>query len=180
MENTKEPKSKQGRRPFVDESTYSQRRINRFFENEFYDPSQIKSSFPEPGMVMKAKPAHANPDEPGEDDWEVKTTSKGFVYFKPKGNNNCQWEFPRVYNYKTKKYKSIYMKDWVRLRNPQTGAVMWKNSETGFTQTVDPKSVTYVFEAAMNNNIAFIEFYFRYGGNINLVDQKKRTPLHHA
>lgn len=54
------------------------------------------------------------------------------------------------------------------------------NSETGIMQTMNPKTQTYIFEAAMVGNIAFLELYFEHGGNINLFDNKKRTPLHHA
>lgn len=70
-----------------------------------------------------------------EEDWEVKTTSKGFIYFKLKGTDDCQWEFPRVYDYKTRKYKSVFLRHWVKMRNPKTGAAFWRNQNTGITQT---------------------------------------------
>ena len=113
-------------RKFVDESTYSQRRINRFFENEFYDPTQVKSNYPETGVVSKVKPTNVDVNDPDEDDWEVKTTSKGFIYFKLRGTNKCQWEFPRIYDFKTKKYKSVFLKHWIKLRNAQSGIAFWK------------------------------------------------------
>ena len=46
------------------------------------------------------------------------------------------------------------------------------NSENGIMQTINPKTQTYIFEAAMVNNIAFLELYFKHGGNINLFDNK--------
>lgn len=115
-----------------------------------------------------------------EEEWDVKTTSKGFIYFKMKGTNDCQWEFPRVYDPQAKKYRPVYNKHWKKVKNSKTGAKFWRNTETGITQTCDPCGETYIFESAMVNNIAFLELYFKYGGDINLFDMKRRTPLHHA
>lgn len=54
------------------------------------------------------------------------------------------------------------------------------NVQTGMVQATNPRSQTYIFESAIENNIAFLEIYFKAGGNINLFDNKRRTPLHHA
>jgi len=66
------------------------------------------------------------------------------------------------------------------MRNHKTGTAFWKNTQTDITQTINPRSETYVFESAMVNNVAFLELYYKHGGDINLFDNKKRTPLHHA
>lgn len=146
----------------------------------FYNPKEQRKSILKPGGYKDIKPVQIDLTTQDEDDWEVKTTSKGFLYFKLKGTNDCQWEFPRIYDYKTRKYKSVFLRNWVKIRNPKTGAVFWKNINTGMTQTINPKSQTYIFESAMVNNIAFLELYYKYGGDINLFDTKRRTPLHHA
>jgi len=110
----------------------------------------------------------------------VKTTSKGFIYFKQKGSKDCQWQFPRVYDGKSRKYQPLFNRHWKKIKNSKTGAKFWKNLETEITQTVDPNTETYIFESAMVNNLAFLELYYNHGGDINLFDKKRRTPLHHA
>jgi hypothetical protein len=143
-----------------------------------FDPSKRNEN--KLGAMNNINQLRIDLEDQDEEDWEVKTTSKGFLYFKLKDTNDCQWEFPRVYDHKTGKYKSVFLQDWVKIRNSKTGAAFWKNSKTGLTQTVNPRSETYIFESAMLNNIAFLELYYQYGGDINLFDNKKRTPLHHA
>ncbi|CAI2372915.1 unnamed protein product [Moneuplotes crassus] len=112
--------------------------------------------------------------------WDVKTTSKGCIYYQQKGHSKCQWEIPRVYDATSRKYKPIFNKHWKKGKDPHTGKKLWRNINTDVTQTVDPFGKTYIFEAAVKGNLAFLELYCQYGGNINLFDKQKRTPLHHA
>ena len=74
----------------------------------------------------------------------------------------------------------MFLRNWVKIRNTKTGANFWKNQLTGITQKTDPRSQTYIFESAIENNMAFLELYYKAGGDIDIVDTKKRTPLHHA
>ena len=50
--------------------------------------------------------------------------------------------------------------------------------DSGLTQQVNPRAETCLMEAAIVGNIAFLELYFRSGGNLNLKDPSSRTALH--
>ena len=45
---------------------------------------------------------------------------------------------------------------------------------------MSPTKVTYLLEAAMENNIAFLELYAMNGGNLNVKDSSNKTALHHS
>ena len=44
-------------------------------------------------------------------------------------------------------------------------------------QYVKPTSTIYVLEAAFINNIAFIEFYLKYNGDINVLDKENKNGI---
>ncbi|CAI2387733.1 unnamed protein product [Moneuplotes crassus] len=173
--------------PTLEESSYNQHEIPRlnFKEQPQWDQperpsSQLKRSHKIEDDIKNDNAPRIQNLSKHQKNWEVKATSKGFIYFKQKDNPECQWDVPRAYDPFSKKYKPIFNYQWQKIKNSQTGAKFWKNLETEMTQSCNPFKKTYIFEAAMDNNLAFLELYCCYGGDINLTDNKKRTPLHHA
>jgi len=122
-------------------------------------------------------------------DYKVATTDKGFLSFYSLSENKSQWEFPYIslpnshqkisilYFLLLKAIYSTYQ--WERLTNHKN-IPCWKHKETGLIQFVDPSSKTYLIEAAILGNIAFLLLYLKSGGIIELTDQKGLSPLHYA
>jgi ankyrin repeat protein len=52
--------------------------------------------------------------------------------------------------------------------------------DTKLTQSVKPHAETYLLQAAMQGNIAFLEIYIRCKGSLIIEDQRGRNALHHA
>lgn len=123
--------------PTVEESSYNKHEIPRLnFKDQPERPSSqqkrshnIEDDTPNDyaSQILKL-PTHQK-------NWEVKTTSKGFIYFKQKDKPECQWDVPRAYDPFSKKYKPIFNYQWQKIKNSQTGAKFWKNLETEMTQS---------------------------------------------
>lgn len=62
----------------------------------------------------------------------------------------------------------VFMKNWFKIRDKETKLIYWKNMDTGLTQQVNPRSETCLMEASILGNIAFLDLYYRSGGNINI------------
>jgi len=45
---------------------------------------------------------------------------------------------------------------------------------------VNPRAETCLMEAAILGNVAFLDLYYRSGGDINIKDPSDRTALHQA
>ena len=76
------------------------------------------------------------------------------------------------YDPELNKFRPAFNFHWKKIKNSKTGVRFWKNIKTEITQTVDPFSVTTIFESAILNNIAFLELFYQNNGNINLFDSK--------
>lgn len=44
-------------------------------------------------------------EDKNEEEWVVKATKEGFLYFHIPGTKTFQWNFPRYYDYKSRKTK---------------------------------------------------------------------------
>jgi ankyrin repeat protein len=87
------------------------------------------------------------------------------------------------------KIKLFSVDDWVK-RFDNRGKKYWQKIDTNLIQYVKPDTETYLIQAAILGNIAFIELYIKSKGYIGIVDPQKRTgnyfanliilALHHA
>ena len=111
--------------------------------------------------------------------WLPVISKEGIMFFFDKSTGSCQWTYPKEYNSKTKKYENIYFKDWIKLKD-NNNKNYWKNSKNGIIQYIKPSSTTFILEASLLDNFAFIELYFEYNGDINFKDNQERNSLHYA
>ena len=111
--------------------------------------------------------------------WLPIISKEGIMFFFDKSSGSCQWVYPKEYNIKTQKYENIFFKDWVKQKDNKN-KYYWKNSKNGIIQYIKPSSTTFILEAALLDNFAFIELYFEYNGDINFNDNQQRNALHYA
>jgi len=111
--------------------------------------------------------------------WLPVISKEGIMFFFDKSTGSCQWTYPKEYDSKTKKYENIFFKDWIKLKD-NNNKNYWKNSKNGIIQYIKPSSTTFILEAALLDNFAFIELYFEYNGDINFKDNEERNSLHYA
>ena len=111
--------------------------------------------------------------------WLPIISKEGIMFFFDKSSGSCQWVYPKEYNIKTQKYENIFFKDWVKQKDNKN-KYYWKNSKNGIIQYIKPSSTTFILEAALLDNFAFIELYFEYNGDINFNDNEQRNALHYA
>lgn len=57
---------------------------------------------------------------------------------------------------------------------------MYKNIKNGIIQNVKPTTKTWLIEAAFMGNIAFIQLYIEYNGDLNILDNNGKNALHLA
>ncbi len=69
--------------------------------------------------------------------------------------------------------------DWEEIKGPQ-GETIWQHHKTKLVQSVKPHSETYLMEAAIRGNIAFLVLYLKFGGSVSLRDSKDLTAMHYA
>ena len=62
----------------------------------------------------------------------------------------------------------------------KAGKKFYQDTESGQTQQVKPDSETYLIQAAMLGNIAFLELYMKARGSLTIKDQRGRNALHHS
>ena len=67
----------------------------------------------------------------------------------------------------------ISFSNWRKIE--KDNKIIWQNKKTKMIQYVKPTSTIFVLEAAFINNIAFIEFYLKFSGDINVLDKENRN-----
>lgn len=112
--------------------------------------------------------------------WLPIVSKKGMLFFYDKSTGNVQYTYPKEYDNKTRKYVGVFFKLWKKAPIPNQNSYCWKNSQTKVVQYVKPSSTTYIFEACLLDNFAFIELYIEYNGNINISDTNQRNCIHYA
>ena len=99
------------------------------------------------------------------------------MYFFIPGTNTFQWQFPNYFDTKSGRKKICFLEDW-STRQDNTGKTFYLNKKTGQSQEVKPDSETYILQAAMLGNIAFVELYISMRGDLTIEDQRGRNALH--
>jgi hypothetical protein len=65
-------------------------------------------------------------------------------------------------------------KHWKKFKDV-FGRIYWKNVQLNVIQRVKPNSHSYLIEAAILGNIAFLHLYLSNNGNLNIIDQRGRN-----
>ena len=104
-----------------------------------------------------------------ESEWKVKPDKDGFLEFHLAGTNSYQHEFPTFFDDKTGKSRPMFVHKW-RKKRDQLGRKFWQHSETGFKQYEKPDKQTYILEAAITNNLAFLDLYIKSRGSLSITD----------
>lgn len=112
--------------------------------------------------------------------WLPIVSKKGMLFFYDKSTGNVQYTYPKEYDNKTRKYIGVFFKLWKKTPIPNQSSYCWKNAQTKVVQYVKPSSTTYIFEACLLDNFAFVELYIEYNGNINISDTNQRNCIHYA
>ena len=113
--------------------------------------------------------------------WLPIISKQGMIYFYDKSTGNVQYTYPKEYDTKAKKYVSKFFKNWKKTKVPnKPNEYYWINKDTNLIQTVKPSSTTFILEACLLDNFAFVELYIEYNGNINITDSNKRNCAHYA
>lgn len=113
--------------------------------------------------------------------WLPIISKQGMIYFYDKSTGNVQYTYPKEYDSKSKKYVSKFFKNWKKTKVPnKQNEFYWINKDTNLIQTVKPSSTTFILEACLLDNFAFVEMYIEYNGNINITDSNKRNCVHYA
>ena len=113
--------------------------------------------------------------------WLPIISKQGMIYFYDKSTGNVQYTYPKEYDTKAKKYVSKFFKNWKKTKVPnKPNEYYWINKDTNLIQTVKPSSTTFILEACLLDNFAFVELYIEYNGNINITDSNKRNCVHYA
>ena len=98
------------------------------------------------------------------------------MYFRSEVTGKNQWNFPREFDHENRKKTSIFTTDWKRKKD-LNGRTYWEHKESALRQNVNPNSETYLLEAAILGNIAFLNLYLKYGGELTTLDQRGRTGI---
>ena len=112
--------------------------------------------------------------------WLPIVSKKGMLFFYDKSTGNVQYTYPKEYDNKTRKYVGVFFKLWKKTPIPNQSSYCWKNAQTKVVQYVKPSSTTYIFEACLLDNFAFVELYIEYNGNINISDTNQRNCIHYV
>ena len=90
-----------------------------------------------------------------------------------------QWNFPKFFDTRHKRNKPMFVHKWLK-KFDERGKKYWQHAESGFIQFVKPDSETYLIQAAILGNLAFLETYIRAEGELAIVDHQGRNALHHC
>lgn len=102
-------------------------------------------------------------------EWQCKATKEGFLYFFLPGTNTYQWNFPVVYDPVSGRKRTVFLENWVK-KFDKAGKKYYRDTESGSTQEAKPDSETYLIQAAMLGNIAFLEIYMKARGSLAIKD----------
>lgn len=108
-------------------------------------------------------------EEYPEENWVAKPTKEGFLYFHLEGTKTFQWNFPRYYDPKLKKTRPFFIDHWVKKYDAR-GKKYWQNTETKHIQHTKPDQETYLIQASIVGNLAFIELYIKCKGDLTITD----------
>lgn len=115
--------------------------------------------------------------------WIAKPTKEGFLYFQIPGTNTYQWSFPKVYDRRTKSHKYLFVSRWVKRQETTAHGLrkFWQHKDIpSYQQEVKPHSETYLIQAAIEGNLAFLEVYTKFQGDLTVQDQQGRSALIHS
>lgn len=99
----------------------------------------------------------------------MKPTPQGFLYFHLKGSRVYQWNFPKFFDPEIKGRRPHFVDHWIKKYDTK-GKKYWQNMHTKHVQYVKPHAETYLLQAAISGNLAFIELYVKSEGNLTLTD----------
>ena len=111
--------------------------------------------------------------------WEIRTTKEGFIYFYLPGTNTYQWNFPVVFNPVSGKKRTFFTEDWHK-EYDKAGKKFYRNLKNGQTQEVKPNCETYLIQAAIMGNLCFLDLYLSARGLLSITDNRGRNALHHS
>ncbi|CDW88932.1 ankyrin repeat domain-containing protein 6 [Stylonychia lemnae] len=163
---------------FYPQKSRTQRQVVQQFEPQF-----IKTQRNSQRQVQSRRFQNKQRDDSDEDseenindeEWEqgrkpFNGTTHGFMTLKVKKlSHTC-----KIYS-----MILISVDQWAK-KYDQRGKKYWQNKETKHVQFVKPDSETYLIQACILGNIAFLQVYLKAKGTLEIIDQQKRNALHHS
>jgi len=102
--------------------------------------------------------------------WTAVADSQGSLFYYHTITKQSVWQPPEDLDAVLGKWEKV---------EDQSG-LYWHNAVLQTSVWRDPSTVTNVFQAAMDNNLAFLQLFADVGGDLNTADVKLRSPLHYA
>ena len=68
---------------------------------------------------------------------------------------------------------TLSFQDWEKIETQEK--TIWRNNKLLISQLISPPSTTYLLEATFSGNIAFLNLYLSYNGDIDVIDKKSRN-----
>lgn len=120
--------------------------------------------------------------------WAIETTQDGRLFYYHASTTTSQWQMPR-------ELVSV-LGEWIYIAGDEgsegagagesrgikaTGdsAGYWRNELLGVSAWRDPRHSTNLFQAALDENLFFLQLYTEVGGFLDACDAKGRTALHY-
>jgi ankyrin repeat protein len=77
----------------------------------------------------------------------------------------------------------LFVSHWIKSAENTVGGIkkFWRHKDLPhYTQTVKPHAETHLIEAAIEGNLAFLEVYTKFKGDLTIQDQQGKSALIHA
>eukprot|EP00397_Hematodinium_sp_SG-2012_P020140 GEMP01020732.1.p1 GENE.GEMP01020732.1~~GEMP01020732.1.p1 ORF type:complete len:622 (+),score=120.59 GEMP01020732.1:52-1917(+) len=115
-------------------------------------------------------PISQQPEDCGWSGWTAVADAQGSLFYYHSTTQQSVWQPPEELEGVLGRWEIV---------EDQSGSY-WHNALLRVSVWRDPSAVTNVFQAAMDNNVVFLQLYNDVGGDLNTADPKRRRALHYA